>query len=393
MKVKLFLRILKWAALSVTGILVVGFLYLYFIFFGRPANILKLDDVHDKEWHTVPFQGNTMCSDGSEFAIFLRKGSSKNFLIHFSGGGASWDSTTYRQPISLMSALDGDSRDLKSFYFPSLFKLFPKALGGLVDNEDPENAFRDWNMIFIPNCTGDMHIGNIISNYTFNGKQYKIHHNGRNNSLAALAWVFANFKTADKILVSGESSGAWGCAFWTPYIADRFDGKKIYQLSDGALLKSDRWKEILDTVWKSESADFLGFKIDKDVFEDALIHRTDSVSRRIKYLHSNTLYDDVLTKFGAALNHQPTNSNKFIDEWSDNTRASMNRLRLSGIDYNYFISDWGHDTVRHATQHTITTNEFYHDQKADGISYAEWLKRNVIDDEKLSLGEKLLRKN
>ena len=390
---KLSLRILKWAALSITGILIVGFLYFYFIFFGRPAIVAKLDDVHDKEWHTIPFQGNTKCSDGSPFAIFVRKGASKNFLIHFSGGGASWDSITYRQPISLMSGLDGDSRDLKSFYFPSLFKLFPKALGGLVDNEDTKNAFRDWNIIFIPYCTGDMHIGNITNTYSFNGEKYQIHHNGRNNSLAALKWVFANFKKADKIMVSGESSGAWGSAFWTPYIADHYAGKKIYQLSDGALLTSDRWKEILDTVWKSESLKFLGFKISKDAFEDALIHRTDSVNRQIKYLHSNTVYDDVLTRFSAALNHKPTNSNKFINEWSHDTRASMERLRASNLDYNYFISDWGHDTIRHATQHTMTTNEYYHNCTANGISYAEWLKKNVIDDEKLSLGEEFLLKN
>ena len=389
---KLFLRILKWTALGTACVAVVGFLYFYFIFFGRPSEVTKLDDAQDKDWHTVIFKGNTMCSDGSEFAIFVRKGSSKNFLIHFSGGGASWDSTTYRQPISVMSAFDGDSKDLKSFYFPSLFRFFPKALDGLANNKDPKNAFRDWNIIFIPYCTGDMHIGNITNTYTFHGKKYKIHHNGRNNSLTALEWVFANFKEADKIMVSGESSGAWGSAFWTPYIADHYSGKKIYQLSDGALLTSNRWKEILDTVWTSESVSFLGFKIDKDVFEDALIHRTDSVKRKIKYLHSNTLYDDVLTRFSAALNHTSTNSNKFIDDWSDNTRASMNRLSKSDIDYNYFITDWGYDTKRHATQHTLTTNEFYHTCKAEDISYADWLKRNVIDDEKLSLGEKLLEK-
>ena len=389
---KLFLRILKWTALSIAGILIAGFLYLNFIFFARPDEVEKVDLVPDNEWHTVPFKGNTMCSDGSEFAIFVKKGASKNFLIHFSGGGACWDDTTCSKPISLMSAFDGDSKDLKSFYFPSLFKIFPKALSGLVDNEDPKNAFRDWNIIFIPYCTGDMHIGNITNSYTFNGKKFEFHHNGRNNSLAALEWVFSNFKEADKIMVSGESAGAYGSAFWTPFVADHYSGKKIYQLSDGALLTSNRWKEILDTVWKSESAGFLGFKIGEDIFEDALVHRTDSVKRRIKYMHSNTLYDDVLTKFGAALNHTPTTANKFIDDWSGNTRASMNRLHKAGIDYSYFITDWGYDPVKHATAHTLTTNELYNNCKADGISYAEWLKRNVIDDESLSLGEKLLVK-
>ena len=389
---KLFWRILKWTALGISSVLVIGFLYLYFIYFARPDEVVKVDEAKDNKWHTVSFKGNTMCSDGSEFAIFVRKGSSKNFLIHFSGGGACWDDSTCGRPLSLMSVFDGDSKDLKSFYMPSMLRFFPKALTGLSDNENTTNAFRDWNIVFIPYCTGDLHIGNVTNAYTFDGKKIEIHHNGRNNSLTALEWVFSNFKEANKIMVSGESAGAYASAFWTPYIADHYSGKKIYQLSDGALLTSNRWKEILDTVWKSESENFLGFQIGKDIFEDALVHRTDSVKRNIKYLHSNTLHDEVLTRFSAALNHTPTNSNKFIDDWSVNTRTSMNRLRQSGIDYNYFITDWGYDPLKHATPHTLTNNEYYHTCKAEGVSFAEWLKRNVIDDENVSLGKNILEK-
>ena len=57
------------------------------------------------------------------------------------------------------------------------------------------------------------------------------------------------------------------------------------------------------------------------------------------------------------------------------------------------LTDWGYDVKKHATQHTLTTNEFYQVCTADGISYAEGLKRNVIDDENLSLGQKLLETN
>jgi len=389
---KLFLRILKWTVLSIFSIAIIGFLYLYFIYFASPDKVAKAAEANDKDWHTVAFNGNTMCSDGSAFSIYVRKGTSKNIMIHFSGGGACWDDTTCANPISLKTIFDGNSRNLKSFYFPTLFRFFPKALGGIADNENPTNAFRDWTIVFIPYCTGDLHIGNVTSTYTFEGKKIEIHHNGRNNSLMALNWVFSNFKEADKIMVSGESAGAYASAFWTPYVADHYSGKKIYQVSDGALLTSKRWKDILDNVWKSESEGFLGFQIDKDIFEDALIHRTDSLKRNIKILHSNTLYDDVLTKFSASLNHTPTESNKFIDDWSADMRASMNRLSQSGIDYNYFLTDWTYDTTTHGTQHTIVTNGFYNDIKADGVSYADWLKKNVIDDKPLSLGRKLIEK-
>lgn len=53
----------------------------------------------------------------------------------------------------------------------------------------------------------------------------------------------------------------------------------------------------------------------------------------------------------------------------------MNRLRKTDIDYNYFITDWGHDSSKHAAQHTMATNEFNYNCKAGGISFAEWLKK------------------
>lgn len=388
---KVFLRILKWSVLSLIGILIVAFLYFYFISFARPSEVSTIEQASDQDWRTVSFKGNTMCSDGSEFALFVKKGKSKNLIIHFSGGGACWDDKSCANPISLTSAFDGDTRDLKSFYFPSLLRIFPKAITGLGDSENPSNAFRDWNFVFIPYCTGDLHIGNVTNSYTFDGKKFEIHHNGRNNSLAALEWVFSNFKETDKIMVSGESAGAYGSAFWTPYVADHYSGKKIYQLSDGSLLTSNRWKEILDTVWQSESAGFLHFLIGMDIFEDALAHRNDPVKRQIKHLHSNTTHDHVLTRFSASLNHSPTNTNEFIDNWSSNMLASMNRLRQSGIDYHYFITDWGYDSIKHGTPHTMTSGNYYRCEE-EGVSFAEWLKRNVIDDEDLSVGEKLLKK-
>ena len=69
----------------------------------------------------------------------------------------------------------------------------------------------------------------------------------------------------------------------------------------------------------------------------------------------------------------------------------MRRLSEADLDYHYFLTDWGHDPRRHATQHTLTTNEHYHRCTADGVAYSEWLRRNVVDDENLSVGESLLR--
>lgn len=381
---------LRATAIALGCALLLGIAYVYFIYFGRPSKVARTEEVRDKNWHTVDLGGATLSGDGSRYVIFVRKGESNNLLIQFSGGGACWDGFTASKPIAFRRMLLGYTRELRAYYFKSLSRLFPKALAGIADAGDAGNAFRDWNIVFIPYSTGDLHIGNTTNAYPHNGKTRTVHHNGRNNCSAALAWVFDNFTDVGKVLVSGESSGAWGAAFYAPTVADHYAGKQIYCLSDGVGLVSDRWGELADTVWKADTERTLGFKIGTDLFEDALLHRTDSTARNIKYLHSNTLYDDTLTRFGAALNHMSTDTTKFIDDWAAGTVASIKRLNESDLDYHYFLTDWGHNTKRHTTQHTLTTSAFYKKCTADGVSFSDWLRANVIEGTDLSLGDRLL---
>lgn len=381
-----------WATLATLGGgLVLGVAYLYFIHFRHPRRMTSLDEVSDHRWRTVNLAAETISGDGSSYEIYVRRGASPNLVVHFSGGGACWDDHTAARPITTLSVLRGYTRELKAFYFASLTRLFPAGLTGLANRRDSANGFRDWNIVFIPYTTGDLHIGDAVRIYTGKRGPFEVHHNGRANATAALAWVFENFPDVGKVMVSGESSGAWASAFYAPMVADHFPGKRICCLSDGAGIRSSRWPTIVDQVWKAESAAHLGFEVGPDLYENALTHRSDGRHRDIKYLHSNTLYDDTLTRFDAALNDRPTDTDQFIDEWAGATKESMSRLANSGLRYQFFLTDWGHNTKRRATAHTVTTNELYRRCEADGVAYAEWLRRNVIDDEDLSLGTKLLR--
>jgi Pectinacetylesterase len=207
-------KFLKWFVLAMLTLFLLGFLYVWFVVLAKPKTVTNSREIDDHEWRVVPLRGETACSDGSPYSIFTRKGSSQNLIIHFSGGGACWDNITCATPITWASLFDGDVRQLKSFYIPSVPKIIPAILTGLFDSENQSNPFKDWNVVFIPYCTGDLHIGNTINSYAVDGKQFEIRHNGRNNSLAALQWAFDNYKLPGKILVSGESAGAYGSAFW-----------------------------------------------------------------------------------------------------------------------------------------------------------------------------------
>jgi hypothetical protein len=383
-------RFIKWALLVVVALVVLLFSWFWFIYLKPPAEFASLSNSEPYSWYAISLKDSCMCSDGSAFKIYFKKGKTNNLLINFSGGGASWDDTTGTHPATYLNFFDDlSAKKLQGFYTPSLIRLMPQMLIGITENDNPANPFRDWNVVYIPYCTGDLHMGHSTRQYRTGNTSMEVHHNGRVNSAKALEWMYKNIASPAKIVVSGESAGAYGSAFWAPAVADHYTASKIYQLSDACLLRSARWKQIADTVWNSESSAYLHFNIQSDLYEDALLNRTDSANGRIVHLHANTTLDEILPMFSAQLNHLPVHNHQFIDQWSDDTRASMSRLSKAGIQYYYFLSDGFYDARKYTTPHTVT-NRYYYSMKSDGLAVADWLRKCVIEDKPVSVGAQLL---
>jgi hypothetical protein len=155
------------------------------------------------------------------------------------------------------------------------------------------------------------------------------------------------------------------------------------------MLQSGRWPAILDSVWKSESSTFLHVNIGNEIYEDALLHRNDSLNYRIRHLYAHTVYDEVLPRFSAQLNHLPVVDDSFINQWSASSRATISRMAEAGIDYHYFVSNGFYNAKRHSTPHTIT-NRYYYSMMSDGLAVADWLRKCVIEDKPVSVGGQLL---
>ncbi|GMF21975.1 unnamed protein product [Phytophthora lilii] len=94
------------------------------------------------------------------------------------------------------------------------------------------NMFKDWNVVYVPFCTGDMHVGNKVlppfesglekklGNEQCLGKKIPMHMNGYNNSMSALNWALQNFPDVDDLVVGGASAGSPGAQFFSAKIAD-----------------------------------------------------------------------------------------------------------------------------------------------------------------------------
>lgn len=145
----------------------------------------------DGEWthhYFDPADEGAICFSGNPFQVSYRDGPSDNLLLYLQGGGACWDRLTCYVLETASSTSNGPIRS------------------GIIDLENPENPFGDWDIVYVPYCDGSVFIGDRIVDY---GGERTFHHGLRNLSVAVDAMV-ENFPEPDRIVVAGSSAGGYG---------------------------------------------------------------------------------------------------------------------------------------------------------------------------------------
>jgi hypothetical protein len=359
-------------------VLVVGYMAITHV--NAATSTTALADLPLNTWTRIDLSDKAVCSDGSDFRIYVRREASDNLLIHFAGGGMAWDTRSASQPITVSNT--------KGFYFPNIWEIIRATVAGIFDHNNPKNPFADWNEVYIPYCTGDFHIGDTTITYPLdNGQSVTIYHNGHQNVSEALDWVYANFKTPPKLLVSGESAGAFGSTFWITTIADHYPKSDVYHLSDGGYLQTPAWATIVNSTWKADTQARYGFTPTDNLIASAYLRSGSTAAPHITYLQFNTLYDGVLTYFASVLNDQPDDA-AFIQSWSEGLRTSTKQLADSDLDYNYYLTDYG--LKDGTTPHTSLTVSLFYQIQQDNIALSDWVRRIIIDGERLSVGSGFL---
>lgn len=138
------------------------------------------DDEAEPAWRKIEPGGETACARGGRFAFWTRRADPDKLLIYFQPGGGCFDVRTCAPGSDWFddSVTDGDS---------------PKGQGGIFDSANPQNPFRDYSVVYIPSCTGDVHTGDNVRTYRGAGEQVTIRHRGFVNARAALEWTFERF--------------------------------------------------------------------------------------------------------------------------------------------------------------------------------------------------------
>jgi len=174
------------------------------------------DDVDTTEWDRVVPGGDCQCSDGSEFSFWVRAADPDKIVFYLEDGGACFSAETCAPDSGLYNTIVGEG---------------PLAEGGLFDFTDERNPFADYSVVYVPYCTGDVHLGNTTVEYS---PGLTIQHKGYVNGMAALDYLAASAPGATEVVVIGESAGSIAAPVYAGLVADRLPGARITVLADGS---------------------------------------------------------------------------------------------------------------------------------------------------------------
>lgn len=174
----------------------------------------------DSAWEKVVPGGDTRCADGSEFVFWVRPADPDKVVLFLEGGGACWDaemcafideSTMYDWNVT-----GGDD---------------PVFKNGIFDLSNPDNPFAGYSFVYVPYCTGDVHLGDITREYS---PDLKVEHNGFVNGATALANLTETYPDAGQVVVIGLSAGSVAAPVYAGLVSDALPDAQITVLADSS---------------------------------------------------------------------------------------------------------------------------------------------------------------
>jgi hypothetical protein len=163
------------------------------------------------------------CIFDTPYHFFAKRGSVNKLLMYYQGGGACWEQLTCSVPVcdDDVNPEGGDN--------PNNFS------SGFADLANPDNPFRDWNIVFVSYCSCDVHFGNTAQDYGNTNPNNPLHveHRGYQNARVVEKWAREHFVNPEAVFVTGSSAGAYGAIFHGPVLQlDPWPASQFHVLGD-----------------------------------------------------------------------------------------------------------------------------------------------------------------
>ena len=166
-------------------------------------------------WQKVEMapQTGAVCGDGSPYKFFVnRVPNTSNTIIYLEGGGACWDYASCSGQSGIRGARNPNG--IPDNYM-SLLNPGASLVSPFVVRLHPwtRTKSQNWNMVYVPYCTGDIYAGDKVAVYpnpSDAAKPLVWHHNGLRNMRATLGWLKDNLQRPAQLLTTGCSAGGAG---------------------------------------------------------------------------------------------------------------------------------------------------------------------------------------
>ncbi len=320
------------------------------------------------------------------YSFFVRKGKVNKVLIFFNGGGACWDSMnciyspTYNPTVS--EFVSSGQLCVYNPYDPTI--LYPTINHGIFDFTNNDNPFKDWYVVYLPYCTGDMFWGANDYNYPdylnkLPGDSWTIQHRGFVNFQAVLKWVKDSFRLPQQVFVAGSSAGGYGAIVNYPYIREAFPFTRAYVLADASSgVMAGDFNNKANAVWNIQYPTWiLGGDVSTLTMEDVYTNIAAEYPL-MKFAQYTTAYDQIqVLYYHLSLGNNVQNP----AIWNNLSAAEF------GI-WNYYMSLYSHDTAAIAPNYRyyigqgnvhmiLATDKFYTEASAGGVHFSKWVKSMV----------------
>lgn len=180
------------------------------------------------KWTFVGFP-DSQCANGTSTGIAVNTlAKPEGLLIFMQGGGACWDAASCLLLKSSVHLEDevGEATVLAE----------AGSLGGLFEHDNQANPFENYAYVYMPYCTGDLHVGSGMQTYDAGLGPVTIAHQGGNNVAAYLKRLVPTFVSVPRVVVSGVSAGGFGATLnWWRY-QGAFAGARVDIWDDAGLL-------------------------------------------------------------------------------------------------------------------------------------------------------------
>jgi hypothetical protein len=269
--------------------------------------------------HSFGTGDGPLCLDGNPYIMSTRDVGSEDLVIYLQGGGACWSELC----LANQSATPG---------IPA---------GGILNPDDPDNPFREWNVAYFNYCDGGLHISDRDIDSTGDGIEDR-RQRGLHNTSAGLDVTAATFPAPRRIVLTGVSAGGFGTTWTLPLVRRLYPGVPIDVINDSGVgvgrPDDPGFVDLLAEDWNLDAflipgcpeacypdghlTDYLSWQLDQDPDTrlGLMSHKQDAVIALTFSMVGGDVFEDALLEEMAQIEElQPERARSFIRDGDAHT--------------------------------------------------------------------------